>query len=429
MAEHTNVENERKNKAAGRNPNSGLGNSPGRGKGPWILLVILIVGIAVGIWFWQYTAVRETTDDAQIDGHINPIAARVGGPVIRVHVKDNQSITAGTLLVEIDPRDYQVALERVQAELAVAEAAAKAAGAAVPVTTITTSSQLNSAQAVRQSAEARVTVAAREVDSARARLGPLQARLRESEALCRRATQDLDRMKQLIAKDEISRQQFDAAVTSAEAARASQDAAIASVAEAEKGVAAAEARLAQARAGVLEAQAAVEATGSGPSQVAITKSNVSAAEARILQARAALDRSKLDLEYTQVYSPVAGVVSMKRVEIGQVVQREQPLMAMVQLDNIWVTANFKEDQLEHVRVGQSAMVTVDAYGGRPYRGRVESIAAATGARFSLLPPENAAGNYVKVVQRVPVKIVLEQGQDPEHVLRPGMSVVSTVFTK
>jgi membrane fusion protein (multidrug efflux system) len=349
--------------------------------------------------------------------------------VIQVHVNDNQAIAAGTLLLEIDPRDYQVALDRAQAELAVTEAAAKAAGAAVPVTAIATSSQLSSAQAILQSTEARVTVAAREVDSSRARLGPLQARLRESEALYNRATQDLDRMKQLIAKDEISRQQFDAAATSAEATRASRDAAIAGVAEAEKGVAAAEARLAQARAGVFEARAAVEAAGSGPSQVAITKSNVSAAEARILQARAAVDRSKLDLEYTKVYSAVAGVVSMKKVEIGQVVQREQPLMAIVQLDDIWVTANFKEDQLEHIRVGQPATVTVDAYGSRQYRGRVDSIAAATGARFSLLPPENAAGNYVKVVQRVPVKIVLEHGQDAEHVLRPGMSVVPTVFIK
>ena len=429
MAERTNTESEEKRGMTGRNSSSGNGSGLARGKGPWILLVIFITGVIAGIWFWRYSAVRETTDDAQIDGHINPIASRVGGPVLRVHVEDNQSVTAGALLVEIDPRDYQVALERAQAELAVAEASARAAGAAVPVATITTSSQLSSAQALVQSAEARVTVAAREVDSAGARLGPLQARLRESEALFLRATQDLERMKQLIAKDEISRQQFDAAVASAEATRASRDAAAAAVAEAEKGVAAAEARLAQARAGVFEAQAALEAAQSGPSQVAITRSNVSAAEARVLQARAALDRSQLDLEYTKVYSPVAGIVSMKKVEIGQVVQREQPLMAIVQLDNIWVTANYKEDQLQNIRVGQPVVMTVDAYSGRKYQGHVESIAAATGSRFSLLPPENAAGNYVKVVQRIPVKIVFEQGQDPDHLLRPGMSVVPTVFTR
>ena len=427
MTVQTNPENNRAGDSAGLGQNSNSGK-PGRGKGPWILLAILIFGGAAGYWFWRYQAVRETTDDAQVDGHINPIAARVGGPVIRVHVKDNQSVAAGALLIEIDPRDYQVALRRAQAELAVAEAAARAAGAAVPVTTITTSSQLSSAQALVQSAAASVTVAAREIDSARARLGPLQARLRESEALFTRALQDLERMKQLIAKDEISRQQYDAAVTSAEALRASRDAAIATLAETEKGVAAAEARLVQTRAGVLEAQAAMHAASSGPSQVAITRSNVSAAEARVLQARAALDQAQLNLEYTKVCSPVAGIVSMKKVEIGQVVQREQPLMAIVQLDDIWVTANFKEDQLQNMRVDQPVVLTVDAYGGRQYRGRVESIAAATGARFSLLPPENAAGNYVKVVQRIPVKIVLEKGQDAEHLLRPGMSVVPTVFT-
>jgi membrane fusion protein, multidrug efflux system len=428
MTIQANPDNNRAGDRAGRGPNS-YDSKPGRSKGPWILLVILIVGGTAGFWFWRYQAVRETTDDAQVDGHINPIAARVGGPVIRVHVQDNQSVAAGTLLLEIDPRDYQVALERAQAELAVTEAAARAAGAAVPVTAIATSSQLSGAQALVQSAEARVTVAAREVDSARARLGPLQARLRESEALFTRSTQDLERMKQLIAKDEISRQQFDAAVTSAEALRASRDAAIAALAETEKGVAAAEARLVQVRAGVLEAQAAMHAASSGPSQVAITRSNVSAAEARVLQARAALDQAQLNLEYTKVHSPVAGIVSMKKVEIGQVVQREQPLMALVQLDDIWVTANFKEDQLQHMRVDQLVILTVDAYGGRQYRGRVESIAAATGARFSLLPPENAAGNYIKVVQRIPVKIVLEKGQDPEHLLRQGMSVVPTVFTR
>jgi membrane fusion protein (multidrug efflux system) len=236
-------------------------------------------------------------------------------------------------------------------------------------------------------------------------------------------------MKQLIAKDEMSRQQYDAAVAATDVARASRDAAQAALAEAEKGVAAAEARLSQSRAGIAEALAAVETARSGPSQVSITRSNVSAADARVLQARAALARAELDLEYTGVRAPVAGILSMKKVVIGQVIQRDQPLMAIVPLDEVWVTANFKEDQLNDIRVGHRATISVDAYGGRTYLGHVESIAAATGARFSLLPPENASGNYVKVVQRIPVKIVLEEGQNPEHLLRPGMSVVPTVFTK
>jgi membrane fusion protein (multidrug efflux system) len=235
-------------------------------------------------------------------------------------------------------------------------------------------------------------------------------------------------MKELIAKDRISQQQFDAAVAAADAARASRDAASAAVSEAEKGVSAAEARLAQARTGVDEARAAVEGTRSAPEQVSMSKSNAASAEARVLQARAALDRAQLDLDYTKVKAPVSGIVSMKKVEIGQVVQKEQPLMAVVPLDDIWVTANYKENQLINMRVGQHAIISIDAYGGRKYRGYVQSIAAATGARFSLLPPENATGNYVKVVQRIPVKVLLDQGQDSEHLLRPGMSVVPTVFT-
>jgi membrane fusion protein (multidrug efflux system) len=381
------------------------------------------------VWFWRYSAVREWTDDAQIDGHIYPVAARVGGVVTKVNIQDNQAVSAGELLAEIDPREYRIAVDRSRAELAAAEAAAQAAGAAVPVAAITTAGQLSSAQAAHQSAEARVTVAFKDVESARARLGPLQARLRECETIYARASQDLERMKQLIAKDEISRQQYDAAVAATDVARASRDAAQAALAEAEKGVAAAEARLSQSRAGIAEALAAVETARSGPSQVSITRSNVSAADARVLQARAALARAELDLEYTGVRAPVAGILSMKKVVIGQVIQRDQPLMAIVPLDEVWVTANFKEDQLNDIRVGHRATISVDAYGGRTYLGHVESIAAATGARFSLLPPENASGNYVKVVQRIPVKIVLEEGQNPEHLLRPGMSVVPTVFTK
>ena len=404
-------------------------NAPRRGRRRWILLALLVPAAVVGGWLWRYYAVRESTDDAQIDGHINPVAARVGGIVIAVHVDDNQSVAAGTLLVEIDPRDYEVALERARAELAAAEAAARAAHIAVPVTTITTSSQVSGAQASLQNAEARVMVAARDVESAGARLGPLQARLRETEALLTKAVQDLARMKELIAKDRISQQQYDAAIAAADAARASRDGARAAISEAEKGVAAAEARLVQARTGVGEARAAVEATRSAPEQVSMSKSNAASAEARVLQARAVLDRAQLDLDYTKVKAPVSGIVSMKKVEIGQVVQKEQPLMAIVPLDNIWVTANYKENQLMNMRVGQRAIISVDAYGGRKYRGYVQSIAAATGARFSLLPPENATGNYVKVVQRIPVKILLDQDQDPEHILRPGMSAVPTVFTR
>ncbi len=400
-----------------------------RGLARWMLLAALAVVAIVAIWLWRYFAVRESTDDAQIDGHINPVAAKVGGTVLTVYVKDNQKVTAGDILVKIDPRDYEVSLARARAELAAAEAAAHAAGTAVPVTTIATSSQVSSAQALLESAEARVEVASRDVDSARARLAPLQARLREAEALHTKASQDLERMKQLIEKERISRQQYDAAVAAAAAALAARDGAAALVAEADSGIASALARLEQAHVGVAEARAAVQATKSAPEQDSIAKSQALSARARVLQARAALDRAELDLEYTEVKAPVSGVIGMKKVEVGQVVQREQPLLAVVPLDDIWVTANLKETQVKNMRPGQPVEISVDAYGRRKYRGRIDSIAAATGARFSLLPPENATGNFVKVVQRIPVKILFEGGQDSEHVLRPGMSVVPTVLTR
>ncbi len=400
-----------------------------RGSKKWLLLIILIMAGIVAFVIYRHLAGRESTDDAQIDGHIDPVASRVGGTVLAVHVDDNQEVKAGTLLVKIDPRDFEIALERAKAELAAAEAAAVAARTQVPVISITTSSQTSGAQASLQSAEAGVTTAARGVDAARARLATTRARVLEARAMHTKAQQDLERMKQLVVKEEISKQQYDAAVAAADASRAALDAAEAAVQEAEKGVETAEAHLVQARTAVSQAQAGIEATHAGPDQVAVMKSNAASAEARMLQAKAALDRAELDLEYTNVRAPVSGVVSMKKVEPGQVVQRDQPLMAIVPLDDIWVTANFKEDQMNHMRVGQRVTISVDAYGGHKYQGWVESIAAATGARFSLLPPENATGNYVKVVQRIPVKILLDRGQDPEHLLRPGMSVVPTVFTK
>jgi membrane fusion protein (multidrug efflux system) len=241
-----------------------------------------------------------------------------------------------------------------------------------------------------------------------------QARVKETEAKATRATQDLERMKTLVAKDEISRQEYDAAVMSAEAARAEHEGAVAQGRDAEAGVRGAQAKRTQA--------------GTAPEQVAIMRSKAVGAEAQVAQARAMVERARLDLEHTSVKAPVSGVISKKTVEMGQIIQPGQPLMAVVPLDDIWVTANFKENELRDIRPGQRVSIKVDAY-GREYKGKVDSIAAATGARFSLLPPENATGNFVKVVQRVPVKITFESGQDPDHLLRPGMSVVPTVRTK
>ncbi len=409
---------------------AGLIRVRGFGRPALVLGIVTAIGVLVGgPLLYRYYATRESTDDAQIDGHINPISARVGGTVMEVCVNDNQPVTQGALLVRLDTRDYEVALERAKADLAEAEEQAKAANIQVPITHTTTSNQVNAARAVLSQAENAAAVAARDVEAARARLALARAREREAKANHTRAEQDVQRLKQLIVKDEVSKQEYDNAVLAEDSTRAAEDSAAAAVAEAERAVEAAEARQAQVRSAIPEAQAGLDTAHTAPEQTAIVRDRAASAAAKVLEARANVEQAKLNLEYTAIRAPVTGIVSKKSVEVGQIVQTGQPLLAVVPLEDIWVTANFKESQLKNMRAGQSAEISVDAYGGRSYKGHVESIAAATGARFSLLPPENATGNYVKVVQRIPVKIVFEKGQDPEHLLRPGMSVLPTVFTK
>jgi membrane fusion protein (multidrug efflux system) len=428
MADVVEVENEQTERrslhGAGPRP-----RSRARSRARWLLLALVIV-VAVGLYAaWRYYAVRESTDDAQIDGHITAISARVGGTVAAVHVNDNQYVEAGTVLVEIDPRDYQVALESSQADLASEQAKARSAQTGVPITSTATSSRLRGAQAGVEAANAALNAAQQEVSAARAQLEAARARVREAEANHQKAARDLDRMKQLIAKDEISQQQYDAAVATEAASRAAVDSARADAARAAQSVPVAESHVAQAQAAVAQAQAGVDAARTAPQEVEVSRAQFGNAQAKIQQAEADVRQARLNLEYATVRAPVSGAVSNKTVQVGQVVQPGQPLLAIVPLQDIWVTANFKETQLRNMKPGQPAVISVDAYGGRKYRGHVDSIAAATGARFSLLPPENASGNYVKVVQRLPVKIVFEKDQDPEHLLRPGLSVEPTVLTK
>ncbi len=364
----------------------------------WVVLIVLAAIVAIGLYLWRYYSVRESTDDAQIDGHIAPVSARVGGTVLKVNVDDNQYVDAGSVLVQLDPKDYQVALDRARAEYEDAVAAAAAARTGVPITSTTTASNLATARANLNAAD-------KEVDAAR-------ARQQEAEANYTKVSADLNRMKQLIAKDEISRQQYDAAVAAEEAAKATVDAARANVATAQSHV--------------IQAQAQVEAAATAPQQVSVIKARASAAEAAVQKAKANLEQAELNLQYTTVRAPFNGVVSKRSVEPGQVVNPGQPLFAVVNLEDIWVTANFKETQLHQMCPGQPATIHVDTF-NHDYSGHVDSIGGATGARFSLLPPENATGNYVKVVQRIPVKIVFGKGQDPNHLLRPGMSVEPTVM--
>ncbi len=366
----------------------------------WIVAALVILILAAGAFVWHYYSVRESTDDAQIDGHINPISPRVTGTVLNVLHDDNEVVQAGTLLVELDPKDYEVAVDRARADLANAQANAMAANVGVPLTQTTSSSQLLAADAGVKGAE-------RDIESAKAKLNDAQAMYAKTSA-------DLKRMEQLIAKDEISHQQYDAAVAANTSAKAQVEAATSAIASAESRAA--------------QSQAQAEAARTVPEQLKVTRARAGAASAEVQRAISALAQAELNLKYTKVFAPVTGVLSKRSVEPGQTVQAGQPLFSIVNLDDIWTTANFKETQLKDMKVGQPARIKVDAY-GREFSGSVESIGGATGARFSLLPPENATGNYVKVVQRIPVRIRFDKGQDPNHQLRPGMSVEPVVYTK
>jgi membrane fusion protein (multidrug efflux system) len=389
------------------------------------LVLLLVLGAVV--WAWS-TSGRESTDDAQVDAHLTQMSARVGGTVTKVAVDDNQLVETGALLVQLDPSDYQVAVDKARAELADAEATALAAQSSVPITSTTAASNVTTARGGITQAQSGVAASEKEIEAARARIVSAQARLREAEANAAKSARDVERLRGLLAKDEVSQQMFDATSATAEAQKAAVDSARSQVAEAEAGLRVAESKLAQAQASEQRAHADMETAQTGPSQITATKARASAAEAKAQQMRAALAQAELNLKYTTVTAPVRGVVSKKGVNVGQVVAAGQPLFAIVQIDDVWVTANYKETQLKEMRPGQRAVISVDAY-GREYKGKVDSISGATGARFSLLPPENATGNFVKVVQRVPVKIVLDPGQDPDHLLRPGMSVTPTVYLK
>ena len=393
-----------------------------------IVAVVVVALLVIGAWLWA-TAGQQSTDDAQVDAHLTPIASRVAGAVLRVPVADNQEVDAGTVLVELDPRDYEVALERARAELADAEATAVAAGANVPITSTTVTSNVTTARGAVEQAAAAIEEATRGIEAAQARLATAQARQREAEATAAKTARDVERFKGLLEKDEIPHQQFDAAVAAADAATASSDSARSQVAEAEAGIRVAQSRLTQSRVGEQQAHAGLRTAQTAPAQVAATRARAASAEARVQHARANLKQAELNLQYATVKAPVGGIVSRKAAQVGQVIQAGQPLMTVIPLDQVWITANFKETQIDGMRPGQPVTIEVDAYGGREFTGKVESMAAATGSRFSLLPPDNATGNFVKVVQRVPVKIVLDEGQDPEHVLRPGLSVVPTVHTR
>jgi membrane fusion protein (multidrug efflux system) len=380
-----------------------------------VFLAILIALVAVG-WYWWNSRRWESTDDAQIDGHIYPISARVGGQVVKVSAEDGQFVHKGDVLVQIDPTDYKVAVDRAQADFQDAQANAQAAAASVPVADVGSTSQINSTSADVTSAQAGVSAAQKQVEAA-------QAQVVEAEANAKKLNADVDRYKILLDKREISQQQFDQATAAAISANATVTARKASLVAAQEQVRIAQSRVDQAKANWSNAKIT-------PKQVEAIRARAVAAGAQAQRANSSLDQAKLNLGYTTIVAPVDGIIGKRSVQVGQNVALGQDLMAVVPLREIWVTANFKETQLSHMVPGQPVEIKVDTYGGRKWYGTVSSIGAATGAKYSLLPPENATGNYVKVVQRIPVRILFDNFDKPDFnqdgLLRPGMSVVPDI---
>jgi membrane fusion protein (multidrug efflux system) len=380
-----------------------------------VIAVVIVLALAAA-GFWWYSTYSENTDDAQIEGHLIQVSARIGGQVLKVDVEENQVVKAGDVIAELDPGDYQVAVEKAEAALASAQANAAAAQVNVPITAVNTGSNLSSAGADVSGTQAGTSQAQQQLEAAHARVAQAKANNVKAQA-------DLERYRPLVAKDVISKQQFDAAVAAADAASAALSDARHSEQAAGDAVRVARQREAQAQAGLKFAQTA-------PQQVAAQSARAKQAMAQVKEAQAQLDQAKLNLGYTKIVAPTAGIITRKSVEINQNVAPGQNLLTLVSLEGLWVTANFKETQLKHMAAGQQVEIDVDAT-GKTYHGRVTQIGGATGSVLSLFPPENATGNYVKVVQRVPVRIDFTDlaSEDSNHLLRPGLSVEPKVRVK
>lgn len=401
-------------------------------RNPRVRRALLIAGVVVAIiaiLLWLYYRNRESTDDAQVNAHIIPIAPRISGSVIDVLVKDNQSVKKGDILVRLDPRDFQAKLDDAKAALALAQSRAQAATVNVPLTSETTQSGTTSADAVVAAAQANYEQSNLALQTAlTSGLAYAQANVQEKEAKYQKAESDLTRMKPLVAKAEISQQQYDGYVAAEQEDKSQLDAARQNFSLAQQTVSVRRAQVASAKAELEKAGAGLTAAQANTKQVKVSSANAASARAAVEQAQANLNTAQLNLDYTTIVAPEDGTVTNKTVEVGEIVQPGQGLLLLVPLNDVWVTANFKETQLAHVTPGDRAEIHVDMY-GKTFPGHVDSIAGATGSRLSLLPPENATGNYVKVVERIPVKILLDPDVLKQAILRPGMNVEATIITK
>jgi len=383
----------------------------------WVFVGLgLVFAAMAGLSWWLHARHFESTDDAQIDGHINVVSSRISGTVLYVNpqAENNQYVQAGTLLLELDPNDYQAALEHAKSDLATKEGEARSAGVNVPITNATAFSQLRLAEAAREEAVAAV-------DSEEANLGAAQHRVQQDEAVYSRAERDRVRWQGLVDGGVVSRSEYDA--------REAEALADAEQLEADRATVTAEQhKIAQARSLIAQRAAQVEAARTAPQQLSDARAKSESSMGQVNQAQADVHTAELNLGYTKIYAPVSGVIGRKTVELGQRIQPGQSLLAIVPVDDIWVTADFKETQLKYMRPRQPVKIHVDTF-GRDYQGTVENLPGAAGTLFSLLPPENASGNFVKVVQRLPVRIRFNPDQDPQHLLRPGMSVEPQVTVR
>ncbi len=400
----------------------------------------LLVGLGYGAYLWSYWQTHASTDDAFVDSNIAPISARVSGAVLELRVADNQQVTKGDVLMHLDPRDYQVKLEQARAALLMAQGSGRGAALGVGLTDESTDSQVRQAQAALDGATLGIAVATSVHDERRSQLRMKQAAVAAARAAVdvahvelERAGLDRGRGEELLRKELVARQDFDhtdatfkTAGARLEASRRKVDEAEAEVLRTEAEVTSQTATVAAVRRRVEENRASLSLAVSRRGEVGIRRTEVDTATGRVAEALANLQEAELRLEYTVVHAPISGRITKRNVEIGQVVQVGQPLLAIVALDDVWIVANYKETELTEVRSGQRVTIRVDTYPGVTFKGRVDSIQAGTGSRFALLPSENASGNFVKIVQRIPVKIVLDRAQPARRSLLPGMSVIAEI---
>jgi membrane fusion protein (multidrug efflux system) len=380
----------------------------GRGKAFLIFFLFLLIGGAIGLYFYLQARQFESTDDAQVEAHLSSISARVDGAITHVYVDDNQIVKAGEPLVDLDPRDFEVAIDQVRAQLAQAQSQVTAQRPNIPITQVENISNITGAEADVANAEAVVGVAERDRETALARLA-------EAQANAAKAHSDLERYTLLIKNEEVSQQEFDQMAATAKAQDASVEANRAAVASAGRTVEQRQAQLAQVKSRLLQYR------NNAPAQVAIREANVKSQQANEQTAQAMLEQAELKLGYTKIVAPAAGIVLKRSAEVGQRINAGQQLMMIAQIGDLWVTADFKETQMHNIHPGQSVIIHVDAL-RQDFEGYVENIGGSTGAIASVLPPENATGNYVKVVQRIPVRLRFKPDQKGLDRLRPGMSV-------